>query len=109
MLNQVQFVRRMAAVLLACGLVASLSPGFAAAQDQSTYEARALSKPNIIFIMVDDLGYHDLGCYGSEMISNAEHRQNGCRGRIGDIMAEAWVTPRSQQDDGRYPAPRGNP
>jgi len=22
-------------------------------------------------------------------------------------MAEAWVTPRSQQDDGRYPAPRG--
>jgi hypothetical protein len=68
MLNQIQFVRRMAAVSMACGLVASLSPGFAAAQDQSTYEARALSKPNIVFIMVDDLGYHDLGCYGSERI-----------------------------------------
>jgi hypothetical protein len=26
--------------------------------------------------------------------------------QISDIMAEAWVTPRSQQDDGRYPAPR---
>ncbi len=25
-------------------------------------------KPNIIFIMVDDMGYHDLGCYGSEKI-----------------------------------------
>ena len=27
------------------------------------------SKPNIIFIMVDDMGYHDLGCYGSKTIS----------------------------------------
>ncbi|TWT67159.1 arylsulfatase [Allorhodopirellula solitaria] len=24
--------------------------------------------PNIIFIMVDDMGYHDLGCYGSQTI-----------------------------------------
>ena len=24
--------------------------------------------PNIIFIMVDDMGYHDLGCYGSKTI-----------------------------------------
>jgi arylsulfatase A len=25
-------------------------------------------KPNIIFIMVDDMGYHDLGCFGSKTI-----------------------------------------
>ncbi len=31
-------------------------------------EGAAGRKPNIIFIMVDDLGYHDLGCFGSKTI-----------------------------------------
>ncbi len=26
------------------------------------------AKPNILFIMVDDMGYHDLGCFGSKTI-----------------------------------------
>ena len=30
--------------------------------------AIAADRPNIIFIMVDDMGYYDLGCYGSETI-----------------------------------------
>ncbi len=25
------------------------------------------SKPNFLFILADDLGYSDLGCYGSEI------------------------------------------
>ena len=41
MSNQNQFVRQTAAVLLACGLIVSLLPGFAAAQDLSTVEKRA--------------------------------------------------------------------
>jgi arylsulfatase len=33
----------------------------------SSLQAAEQSKPNIIFILVDDMGYSDLGCYGSEV------------------------------------------
>ena len=31
--------------------------------------AVAQQKPNIIYIMCDDMGYGDLGCYGQQLIS----------------------------------------
>jgi len=46
-------------ILLLCALVFSSSLIFSAAP--------AASKPNILFILADDLGYSDLGCYGSEI------------------------------------------
>ena len=41
MSNQCQFIRQTPAVFLACGLIVSLLPGFAAPQDLSTMEGRA--------------------------------------------------------------------
>ena len=45
--------------------------GFAAASialPSSVLKAAPGDKPNIVFIIVDDMGYHDLGCYGSKTI-----------------------------------------
>ena len=56
-LNRRQFMKGAAAGSLAMAL--PMKAPAAQAADR---------KPNIIFIMVDDMGYHDLGCFGSKTI-----------------------------------------
>ncbi len=49
---------------LAIAAAATMAIGLAV----PAHVAAAARKPNIIFIMVDDMGYRDLGCYGSKHI-----------------------------------------
>ena len=35
----------------------------------STFSASAADKPNVIFILIDDQGYYDLGCYGATEVA----------------------------------------
>ena len=49
--------------LLALGLSLALSAGAFAATP-----AAATKTPNVVFILADDLGYGDLGCYGAKGI-----------------------------------------
>src|SRR5210317_1031873 len=57
--NRRQFLRN-----VGLGAAALALPGCARAMSRG--EA-ATSKPNIIVIMCDDMGYSDIGCYGSEI------------------------------------------
>lgn len=54
--------RRLAYSCFAVALTIGLTTGLPA------FSAEPVSPPNIVFIMADDLGYGDLGCYGQEKI-----------------------------------------
>ncbi len=46
-----------------------ISTGILAIASSGIQAAEKTSKPNIIFILCDDMGYGDLGCYGQKYIS----------------------------------------
>ncbi len=54
----------------------------------------AAEKPNIILIMADDLGYGDLGCYGSKLNSTPNIDRMAEQGiRLTDFHAASWCAP----------------
>lgn len=69
-------------------------------------EASAKGKPNIVFILADDLGYADLGCYGAKEIKTPNLDRMASEGvRFTDFYAPAGVcTPtRASLMTGYYP------
>ncbi len=67
----------------------------------------AQKKPNIIFIMVDDMGYADLGCYGSKINKTPfidQMAKDGVRLNQSYSAAPVCTPSRTAFMTGRYPA-----
>ena len=66
--------------------------GAAAMAAMPRARAQARRKPNIIFIMADDLGYGDLGCYGQKQIQTPDLDRMAKEGvRFTDVYAASTV------------------
>ena len=91
-------------------LLASLLALVLAACSAFGQDAKPPRKPNILLILVDDLGYADLGCYGSKDIRTPNIDRLAKDGvRLTDNYAAAAVcTPtRASLITGRYPQRSG--
>lgn len=90
-------MRRFFGILLlaAFSLLFALSPG----------QAQAARKPNIVFILADDLGWTDLGCYGSKFYESPHIdrlAQQGMKFTCGYTNAPNCAPTRACLMSGRY-------
>ena len=68
-----------------------------------------MGSPNIVFILIDDMGWRDLGCYGSSFYETPQPRPAGragralhrCLRRLPGLLADA-----RQHPDRQVPGPR---
>ncbi len=89
-------------LLISCFLGCLLQIGMVGAADQ---------KPNIILIFADDLGYGDLGCYGSSLSTPEIDRlaREGLRSTDCLVAASVCGPSRAALMTGRYPMRAGHP
>ena len=70
-------------------------------------EAETMDRPNIVLIMADDLGFSDLGCYGSEIATeNLDALARGGMQMTQFYNCAKCTTTRAALVTGRYPRPK---
>ncbi|MGH3502164.1 MAG: sulfatase-like hydrolase/transferase, partial [Nocardioidaceae bacterium] len=75
-----------------------------------TPDTSAGSPPNIVFILIDDLGWADLGCYGSTFYATPRLdrlAEEGARFTAGYAAAPVCSPTRASLLSGKYPATVG--
>ncbi len=73
-------------------ILASVLAGSLTAEEKSKDKPDAARPPNIIFIMADDLGYGDLGCFGQKKIKTPHIDQLAAEGmKLTDFYAGSTV------------------
>ncbi|MDF1753360.1 MAG: sulfatase [Verrucomicrobiales bacterium] len=75
------------------------------------YSVKAADRPNIILIFVDDVGYGDIGCYGSKLSTPEIDRlaTEGLRSTDCLVAANVCGPSRAALMTGRYPMRCGHP
>lgn len=100
-----------AALLIAGAFSPWLSPSPAgASEDRAPSPPPAAEKPNILFILIDDLGWSDLGCYGHPYQETPHIDRLAAEGlRFTDFYAASPVcsSTRASIESGQYPARTG--
>lgn len=89
---------------LVCLLVFSATAHLAWGWEDAAAKSQSASRPNLLIILADDLGYSDLGCYGSEIATPNLDRlaANGLRYTSFYNTARCWPT-RASLLTGYYP------
>ncbi|RLC08947.1 MAG: sulfatase, partial [Deltaproteobacteria bacterium] len=94
------FLKKMVAVLF-------LLSGISASFDACGSPGSAENPPNVVFILVDDLGYKDIGCYGSSFYETPNIDQLAREGmKFSNAYAAASVCSPTRASilTGKYPA-----
>jgi arylsulfatase A-like enzyme len=76
----------------------------------SCQQEEAARKPNIVFILADDLGYHDLSCMGSKFYETPNIDRIGLEGMIftdGHATCQVCSPSRASIMSGQFPARHG--
>ena len=91
-------------------LITNLAVAGLSGNDANASECRNADRPNVVFVLIDDMGWRDLGCFGSPFYETPNIDALACSGvRFSSAYASCHVSSPSRASlmTGMYPASLG--